>query len=316
MRIIGWLSVVVVFCCATQTAPAQVEIVHRPEYKAGEVIRTVSEAKFSQKLVLSGANIDTAVESYSATRETVGDATPDGKTPLQGEFEYFIVSIATPVGKYSFDSGNPDKENAVPGLESLDDLFRATSKARWVSLLTDKPEVESVEFIGKPFEKLESPFSSEVTPERFRREANMLFARLPDGPVSVGDKWQRTEVHSIGSGQELRFEKEFEYLGAETSGGATLDRIGVRSLTVDYAIGDGSTLPLKLDSSDLKVDSSKGAMLVNRTVRSIVSATETARLTGKLNFTFDLNGKPQKLPGELDLTMEVKSTSERQAGTR
>ncbi|MBL8848223.1 MAG: hypothetical protein JNG89_01000 [Planctomycetaceae bacterium] len=291
-------------------ADDKVELKYAPGYAAGQVIRAVSESKVNQTLVLAGMNIDTKVESFAATRETVGE-TVDGKTKLNSEFEYFIVNLETPIGNFNFDSAKSDAPvNAPPQLAPLYDLFKATSKAKWVATLNTKPEIESIAFDGTPFEGLEDSVRSEVSPERFQQEYNLMFRRFPDGPVAVGDTWKRTEESQLGNGQLLRYEREFKYLGPKPESGTTVDLVEMRTLSVQYEIGAGSQLPLKLVSSDLKVESAEGMLSYDRRYHVFTVQTDKVHVVGSLEFSISLNGQEQKLPGELDLTIETKQTSE------
>lgn len=304
-----WLSALIVIAGAAG-ARAQVEIIHQPAYESGAVVRSVTEMKLDQTLVLAGMNLETGVESFTATRETFGEPTSEGKVPVTSEFEYYIINLDTPAGKYSFDSKSPDASTPIAGLEGVDAMFKALSKARWVAVFNDKPELESIEFLNDPFAGLDEQARKEVSPERFKQDYVIQLARYPGKPVSVGDKWTRTEEAPIGAGQTLTFEKEFEYLGTEEADGATLDRIGMKSLSVKYAIGSDSPLPLKLDGSDLKIAASEGLLLYDRQKKVITSTTEKVTIEGTLNFTINVNGQEQKLPSELELTIESKTHSE------
>jgi hypothetical protein len=303
------LAALIVVVGAT-TAPAQVEIVHKPTYSPGAEIRTVAEMKLDQTLVIAGMNVETNVESFTAVKESIGEPTGDGKYPVTSEFEYYIINLETPAGKYAFDSNSPDAGTAPAGLEGLDAMFKALSKAKWVATFNDKPELESIEFLDDPFAGLDEETKKEVSADRFKQDYVIQLGRFPGKPVSVGDKWTRTEESNIGAGQTLAFEKEFEYLGTEESNGRTYDRIGVKSLSVKYDIGDGSPLPFKLDDSELKVASSEGVMLYDRELKTITSTTEKVTIEGTLNFSIDVNGQNQKLPSELELTIESKTNSE------
>ncbi|MFO1091941.1 MAG: hypothetical protein U0992_01320 [Planctomycetaceae bacterium] len=311
MRSLVRLLLVAAMVGGAALADDKVELKFNPEFKTGNVVRQVGETKVDQTLTLAGQDIDTKVESFTATRETVGEATSDGKTTLGGEFEYFIVDLQTPVGTFKFDSANASgKDQAQGPLAPLYDVFEATSKAKWIATLNSKPEIESIEFDGNPFEGLDPNAKSEITPERFKQEFNTQLQRYPDGPVAVGDTWKRTEESQIGSGQVLKYEKEFKYLGSETKDGKTFDRIDVKTLSVDYSIGAGSQLPLTLNSSDLKITSSEGLMLYDRNLKQVTAQNENVQIEGDLEFTIKLNGQEQKLPGKLKLNIVSKQTTE------
>lgn len=314
MRCIPRVLTALTLLIGAASAADKVELVHKPDFARGRVIRQVSEMKMDQTLVLGGMNIDTKVESFSATRETIGETTPDGKTRVHGEFEYFIANLETPVGNLSFDSGKTEgASDTSPLLQPVYDLFQATSKAKWTAVVNSKPEIESIAFEGNPFDALDDSVKGEVTPERFMHEYNLQLRRLPGAPVAVGDTWQRTEEVNAGNGQTLTFEKEFKYLGPQTENGNTVDLVDVKTLSVDYAIGSGSQLPLKLDSSELTVTASEGRMTYDRRFRIVTRQTDKAQIGGKLAFTINVNGQDQKLPSELDLTIDSKLTTEPQA---
>jgi hypothetical protein len=310
MRQIARVVLAFVMAGGLSFADDKVELKHSPEYATGQVIRSVSESTVDQTLILAGMNINTKVESNSATRDTVGE-TKDGKTTLNGEFEYFIVNLETPIGNFNFDSGKTEPPaNSPPQLAPLYDLFAATSKAKWVMTLNSTPAVESIAFEGDPFGSLEDSGSSDVSPERFQQEYNIMFRRFPDGPVAVGDTWKRSEESHLGNGQLLRYEREFKYLGPKPESGTTVDLIEMRALSVQYEIDGGSQQPFKLVSSDLKVESAEGMLSYDRRHRMFSLQTDKVHVVGALEFSISVNGQEQKLPGELDLTIETKETSE------
>jgi hypothetical protein len=288
---------------------AQVKITHEPEFKSGEVIRTVSEIKTNQTLNLAGMNIDTKAEVFTAVRETVGETGSDGKVPVNGEFEYYIVNLTTPAGNVAFDSGNPDNIKADGPLAPFGDLFKAAAKASWTSIFKDH-KVESVEFNGEPFKDLPPELQNEVKAERFKKETNIHLARFPEGAVSPGDTWKRTEESDIGGGQTFKMEKEYTYVGPETVGGKQYDKIGVKALTCLYHLNPQGGSPLKADDADLAVVESTGTILYDREKHTFTSTSEMVHLKGDLKLKIDVNGQTQELPSTVDLTIESKSTIE------
>jgi hypothetical protein len=288
---------------------AQVKITHEPEYKSGEVIRTVSEIKTNQTLVIAGMNVDTKAEVFTATKETPGEMASDGKLPMKGEFEYYIVNLTTPAGNVAFDSGNPDGIKADGPLGPFADLFKAAAKATWTTTLKGN-QVESVEYIGEPFKDLAPELQREVKAERFKKEYEMQLARFPEGAVSPGDTWKRTEEPELGGGQSFKMEKEYTYVGPETVGGKTYDKIGVKVLKCLYHMDAQGGSPLKADDADLAVVESDGTILYDRENHTFTSTSEKVRLKGDLKLKIDINGQTQELAGNVDLTMESKSTIE------
>jgi hypothetical protein len=129
-------------------------------------------------------------------------------------------------------------------------------------------------------------------------------SRLPEKPVKVGDRWQRTEVMDIGSGQTLTYEVYYEYAGTVEKAGKTLDKIAILAGEVKYAVADGP-LPFKVTSSDLKVDSSMGYLLFDRAAGLIVELNDRQKISGPL--TLNING--MDLPSTVELTLESSSIS-------
>jgi hypothetical protein len=269
----------------------------------------VAEQKTKQTLTLAGMNIDTKAEVFTAVRETVGEQSTEG-TPITGEFEYFILNLTTPVGELAFNSENPDAGNVPGELAQFVDLFKATSKAKWTTLMTDARTVKSVAYEGEPFKDLSDALQKETNPERYKKEYETQLARFPDGPVSEGDTWKRTEEPDIGGGQSFKMEKEFTYLGTEDVGGKTFDKIGVKCLTCRYHMSGEAGAPIKVEDAELKVLETEGTLLYDREQKTITSTTEKVRLQGDLKMTLDINGQKQELPGAVDLTIESKSTVE------
>lgn len=290
---------------------AQVKIVHDPEYKTGDVIRTVTEVKTNQSLVIAGTNDDRKSEVFMATKESVGESTADGKLPMKGEFEYFIANITTQVGDVAFDSGNPDALKAPGPLAPVGELFKAISKSTWTTTLNGK-KVESVEYDGDPFQDLPDAMRTLVKSDRMKKELEIKVARFPDGAVSPGDTWKRTEEQELGGGQSFTFGKEYTYIGPEEVGGKTFDKIGVKALTCRYHLNPDGGLPVKVDDADLAVAESEGTILYDRESHTFTSTSEKVHLKGDLKLTIDISGQTRQLDGSLDLTIDTKATVERQ----
>ena len=293
---------------ASAGAQAQVDLSYKPKLESGDVTRNVAELKMEQNLVLAGMNVDTSVESFSATLETAGEATADGNTPFATEFEYFIINLSTPVGDYSFDSGSPEAAKGSGELNRLTDLFTALSAAKWTAVISDEPKIESFEFNGEPFADLDEELSRDATPERFIQDYEQRFGRYPDAPVSEGESWKRTEVTNLGSGQTFTIEKEYTYVGSEEVDGATVDKISVKAVSVEYDLGQGNPLPLTLEKSDLEFSESEGTLIYDRAQGRITSAHESMRIEGQLDFSINVNGQKMEFPGEIDLKIEASET--------
>jgi hypothetical protein len=290
----------------TTAAQAQVKIAHDPAYVAGAVLRTKAEVTTNQTLIIAGMNVDTRSESFFTSKETIGERTAEGKLPIASEFESFIINLATPAGNLEFDSANPDKATSGDALQPYTELFRRIAKAKWTTLVGKDHKVESVTYEGDPFAGLDEAVKSETDPNRYKQQANTELARLPDGPVSPGDSWKRTEESDIGGGQQFVFEKEYTYVGSEESGGKTFDKISSKVLKCRYQMTPPVGSPLAIDPADLGVKESTGTLLYDRAARTVTSSTEKVRLAGDLKMK--ING--MDFPGSVDLTIAAKVTIE------
>ena len=85
---------------------------------------------------------------------------------------------------------------------------------------------------------------------------------FPDKPVKPGDTWTHTSESDLGGGQTLTLETQYEYVGTEERGGQTLDKIKSKATSVSYAMEPNASSPLKIKSSELKIASSEGTILV------------------------------------------------------
>jgi hypothetical protein len=147
----------------------------------------------------------------------------------------------------------------------------------------------------------------EFEPQRLIREYKQAHGFLPDGPVKKGDRWERTEVQSIGAGQSLTYHTYYEYQGTAEKNGKTVDKFGVFHNTVVYAIDPTGPLPLKVVNSDLKIESSMGTIYYDRQMGIAVESGGITRIAGPM--TFEVNG--MQLPGKLDLTLDTFTTRTR-----
>ena len=281
-------------------ADDKVEITYAPTLDAGD--RSVShvQTNIEQTLTVAGMPLETSVQQLMDIREEVETTNGDGETTTTGRMDMIDFSLTLPDGRqFSFNSANPQRDNGIPELEPYQDLFRAMAEVEWRSTYDDDFKMVALEYIDDPFFQLDQALRDEVDPDKWLKASNIEMARLPEDPVAVGDTWTRTEPVDLGNGQTMTFDKQYEYLGAQETGGVMFDRIGASALTATYSMKANPNLPLEVKSSDLIVESSEGELLYNRDLRIVTSTTETYHVTGSMT----LMAGGQELPGELDLTM-------------
>lgn len=264
--------------------------------------------KVQQTLNIAGMNVETKVDVVSRTRYTVGKPGADGKTPVVSKGEGTTFKLSAPGVEVDFDSSKPDAAKSdLPQIQAIIDTLKVSAGATYTLVFGKDNKIVEVLGIDKLLETAPpaavDTLREELKLERLKQENDQETARLPDGPVKMGDRWMRTEVMNLGAGQTLTFETYFEYLGTAEKNGRTLDKIGIFRSTVKYAIKPGGAIPLTVVNSELKVDSSTGAFLFDREAGAVVESTETVRVTGPM--TFSING--MELPGSLDLTLETGS---------
>ena len=106
----------------------------------------------------------------------------------------------------------------------------------------------------------------------------------------------------LDSGQKLTFTTKYTYEGSIEQSGKTLEKIVSQTTKVDYSAD--ADAPLKVVESDLKVAASEGQILFDAAYGQTVLQQSKVQVTGSLKL--EING--MELPGELDLTIENKTT--------
>jgi hypothetical protein len=284
------------------------------ENKLTEGVRTTQTVTHvHQLLTIAGMEVPTDADAKSMDRETISPRAADGSVRVEKKNQAFVFKLALPGGMaVGFDSAKPETaktDNAA--LQPVLDGLHAVAGSTYTVVYGKDNQIASVEGVDKIIAAA-PPAAAETVKQQFsvekmKREAKQELARLPDGPVKKGDRWMRSEVSDIGAGQTLTFETYYEYQGTVEKDGKTLDKIGIFMASVKYALGPDSPIPLKVVSSDLKVEQSVGSFLFDRATGDTVEGSNTIRIVGPL--TFSVNG--MELPGKLDLTMESTSTTKR-----
>jgi hypothetical protein len=286
-------------------ARAQVALTWKPQPTP---VLSRSSFKLDQTLTIGGMKFDTAVDGRLLIRTTAAPPGADGTTRVTQKTEEMLFDLTIPgPAKIQFDSKKPENKSDVPQIQAILDMWKSLTGASYTFVLKDG-KTTAVEGVDKILETAPAASAEdlkrELRPERLTREFNQEMSRLPDKPVKVGDRWQRTEVMDIGSGQTLTYEVYYEYAGTVEKAGKTLDKITILAGEVKYAVADGP-LPFKVTSSDLKVDSSMGYLLFDRAAGLIVELNDRQKISGPL--TLNVNG--MDLPSTVELTLESSSMS-------
>ncbi len=300
------LSAAVVASLAT-TSRAQVKL--EPKYEAGTALTQETNTKTHQVLTINGQEIETEAEESTTSTRTIGERKPDGTLPVGIKVEALKVNLNLPGGlSFSYDSSAPPPKDVNDQLAFLVDIFKAVAGSSYTILVGKDGKVAGVEGLDKLLQRADelNPAAAEMlksrlNPEQIKKQIAEENAKYPDILVRQGETWKRTESQDLGSGQVLTFEKTYEYLGTVEKDGKTLDKIGVKATSVKYAMDANSPSPLKVEKSDLKVDSSEGTILFDREAGRSVTESLLMRITGSMTMTI----QGQQLPAELDLTLDT-----------
>jgi hypothetical protein len=277
------------------------------KHKEGSSTTLKTTSKVDQVLTVAGQNLETKANSTVTLTNTVGKRAADGRLGIEQRVDALTIQLALPMGgSLEFDSANPAPQSDNPRMQARIDAYKARVGSSHTIVLGKDNEVIAVEGTEKVLEKA-SPAAAEILrgeikPDIAKRNAEQGFGIFPKEPVDIGDVWTRNSITRIGGGQ-MKFETRFEYLGTENKGGLNLDRIATSAFGVTYTMDPDAPTQLKITRSDLKIESSKGAILFDRSRGQTFESSSTTRIAGDL--TMEING--MEIPGRLDLTLESSS---------
>jgi hypothetical protein len=274
---------------------------YAPALEAAATQQVEVEVKTDQTLTIAGMPLETHANTFLTMQEKVVGASSSGGWKFEGRFSLVQADYEFPGGlKLSFNSNNPDQADAAGGLEIIVDALKATSGAKWVAETDAEHQITKMEYVDDPFANVNEMLRGNTDPEAIKERRQMELERYPSEPVKPGDTWTRTEESDLGGGQTLTLEKEYTYAGSEERDGRTFDKVTVKALKVEYRMDENSASPAKVTDSELNVAESEGTYWYDRQLQAFSEVRDKVRMTGTL--TMEIND--QKLPGELDLTIE------------
>jgi len=276
------------------------------KYPEGTKSSTQTESVVNQTLTLAGRDILTKANTFTTSTSHIGTRAADGTLAIVEKVESLQSELDLNGTKLQFDSANPDKKADLPQLEPLLDLYRAVVKFPMTRTLEAKTnKLKSVTLPVGEFEKLGEAAKDRFSSEKLKKATEQALVFLPDGPVKVGDKWERATEADLGGGQLMSFRTTYEYLGTVEQDGATLDKIEGKAFEVSFAIVGNPML--QVTKSDLKIKESATTHLFDRERGHLVSKNAKVRIDGPI--TLVIGG--MELEGKVDLTMEEKSTRQK-----
>lgn len=309
------VSALVLTIAVASTARAQVKL----EYKYAEGTKSTSRTttKTHQVLSIMGMDVETEAEESVVTSSTIGKRSPDGTLPVTQKVESIRSQLTLPGGiNVTFDSADPNAKIENPQFAFLGDVFKALVGVGYTVVLDEQNKVKFVqgtETFDTKVDGLDAQAAAllrgRLSAEKIKRAFEQSHANLPKVLAREGEPWESTEINDIGGGQSLTFRKRYEYLGTVQRDGKQLDKIGVRALTVEYAMDPNSQSPVKATKGDLKIDKSEGTLLFDREAGQMLEGQEITRIKGDLTLT--AGGK--ELPSTLDLTFDTSHRKENAA---
>lgn len=297
---------VVAMLGATSAGRAQVKLA--PKFEPDTVVIQETSTKNQQTLTIQGQGVETHSEESTTTTRSVGQARSDGSLPVAIRVDAIKIQLNLPGGlQFQYDSKAPEPEKADDQLAFLREIFELIAGSSY-TVVVDKDgqavAVEGLDDLLQKSEQLSPPardmLKGRLDVEQIKAQVAEQHEKYPKDPVREGDTWKRTEAQAIGGGQTLTFEKTYEYLGTIDRDGQTLDKISVKADAVTYTMDPDAPSPLRVEKSDLKVDSSDGTILFDRSLGRSVEESLRMRIKGSLSMS--LSG--QALPATLDLTLE------------
>jgi hypothetical protein len=301
IRVFHLTTLVTLLVGFAATAPAQVTL----KYKFPDGRKSTAEAKIktSQTLTLADNELVSGSEQSLTITASNGQRTADGSLTVSNKIEALKAEVTLPGGtEIAFDSANPDADPPGTQFDFLLDVFKATAKSTWESVMNQGNRVVAIKgreaaFADLP-ESIRTAMKAQLDPEYLKAAANDELAKLPSDPVSPGDSWERTNTVRLDSGQRLTFTNKYTYEGNVQQDGKNLEKIASKTTAVDYSVEGES--PLKVLASDLKVAASEGEILFDPAYGQIVSQHNKVQVKGSLK----LEVMGMEFPGQLDLTME------------
>lgn len=285
------------------SAQEAVTLKYDPHLEVGAKYDIELEISTDQTLTISGMPIDTHVQNFLTMSETVTGKRPGGGWAFDGEFKQVQSDMELPGGvKLSFNSNNPDQSQEGAGqFEMIIDALKATATAKWVAETDADHQLTKMEYIDDPFANVNELLKGDTDPESIKKRRKFELKRYPAEPVKPGDSWSHIEEMDLGGGQTISLEKKYTYEGPEQRDGRTFDKVKAEAIDVTYEMAPDSPSPIKISDSELKVASTEGTYWYDRQAKMYSDVQDKVQITGSL--TMDAGG--QKLPGELDLTLDV-----------
>lgn len=295
------LSLLVMLC-----APAFAQVKLERKVPEGKTSTVETSAKVSQKLTIAGMEVDSSSDTQSTSKFTNGKRDASGRIKVEEKISTLQTQIKAQGNEYLFDSANPDKAG-TSSLEILRKVHQVQARRKTTKTYDKENKLVSIEYDENPLNDLDEAtraiVKDQLDPEKVKKAEIEEAGQIPANPVKKGESWEHTTKTNLGAGQVFTIATKYTYEGEVEKAGRKLDKITYTVKSVEYALED-SPLPFTLKSGDLKAGESKGELLFDRALGTVVASTSTTSIKGDIVFV--INGT--ELPSKLDLKMDISTT--------
>jgi len=279
------LLVCVAISLAAMSAPGQVTLKHK--LVEGEKITYETKLRMKQTISIDGAEFTTSNRQTVVVSMQMGKRDKNGLLPCDCAIAHLKTTLSLPGSiEIAFDSEKPDTEMTDPRFEPIMNALRASAKLKYRQVYGKNDRVISVtgsESILKTLDPTTAALlKDQINAEYLKMATNQDLDQIPGKPVKKGDKWQRKRKMQLGSGQTMKIDSEYEYLGTVQHKGKTLHKIKSVAREVSYEQDPAARSQWKVTSSDLGIETLEGAMYFDQEAGRICEAYNKSRISGDM----------------------------------
>jgi len=267
-------------------------------------LKMTAQQKISQ--TIGGRKVDMDQTLGMGYSFAVTDVDAEGTISAKVTYDSVLFRQKGPTGTVEYDSAHPTET-----VNPMAKAFAAQLGQSFTLALTPEGRITKVEGVDKLFAHVLRSMDIPAGPQRDALEKSpkqqfgdqamqdsmeQLTAIYPDGPVDVGDSWERKVT--MAKGFPMQLENTWQ-LKSRKDGRATID---VKSKISSNANAD----PISMGPVSLKYDftgDQKGELVLDEATGWTVSAKTTQKLTGKVN----VKGAPG-MPAGMSWPITIEST--------
>jgi hypothetical protein len=285
--------------CALLISTTAAETKLTPNFQEGATYKTKETIKSRQSLNLGGQAQDTASETVMIQESKIGKRTAEGDLSIEATYTEVVSEITLPGNKkVSYNSKTGEGKSDDPNFQIFLEKLQGLKGMSFTVILDKDNNVKSVSGI---------PADAAASPDDVKRSMQNNLDRYPTEAVNPGDTWQRELVVPLGLGQIFTIKRTYKYVGPESrstvTGTTKLEKVTAATDSIVYSIRPNSGIPGTVTKSDLKANTSETTILFDPAKGRTVESLDKLHVTGAIALSI----MGVELPGNLDLTMEMKS---------